>query len=328
MTGEAIKRFEREYQQYHDISPRRRREQLKSIRAMAASAGKAPEDCDADDVRKHLGELSDRGLHVNTIRKELNILKPFFAWGWEAGLVDADRLLRVQRIAAPKKSSAHGIPKPYSKKELAKFRAELAARWPEVEPKFWARWKRGTSPYRRVQPHVMRIQIEAVVALALHCGLRRSEIFNASLDDIHYDNAYVVVRHAKGDNNGEKMREVPHTQTSREAVKAWIEMRTILAPKHERVWLSLAWEEVATRPMRWTRFAELMLTVGDWQLHRFRHTAGTEWLRSTRRLEIVQKLLGHATLQQTLGYAQVIRDDLHEAVQKSELEFEEAVGAR
>jgi len=328
MTGEAIERFERDYQQYHDISPRRRREQLKGIREMAASAGKAPEDCDAEDVRKHLGKLSDRGLHVNTIRKELNLLKPFFAWGWEAGLIDADRLLRVQRIAAPKKSSAHGIPKPYSKKELAKFRDELAARWPEVEPKFWARWNRGTSHYRRIQPHVMRIQIEAIVALALHCGLRRGEIFNASLDDIHYDNAYVVVRHAKGDKNGEKMREVPHTQTSREAVKAWIEMRTILAPKHERVWLSLAWEEVATRPMRWTRFAELMLTIGDWQLHRFRHTAGTEWLRSTRRLEIVQKLLGHATLQQTLGYAQVVRDDLHEAIQKSELEFEEAVGAR
>lgn len=328
MTGAAIERFEKEYQQYHDISERRRREQTKSIRQMAALVGMAPEDCGADEVRKYLGELSERGLHVNTIRKELNLVKPFFAWGWEAGLVDADRLLRVQRIAAPKKSSAHGIPKPYSKKELARFRAELDARWPKVEPKFWTRWKRGTSPYRRIQPHAMRIQIEAVVALALHCGLRRSEIFNASLDDIHYDNAYVVVRHAKGDNNGEKMREVPHTQTSREAVKAWIELRAILAPKHERVWLSLAWEEVATRPMRQTRFAELLLTVGNWQLHRFRHTAGTEWLRTTRRLEIVQKLLGHATLQQTLGYAKLVRDDLHDAVSKSELEFEEAVGAR
>src|SRR4051794_11359300 len=252
MTGEAIMRFEKEYQQYHDISDRRRREQTKSIREMAAIAGKAPEDCGAEDLRKYLGELSDRGLHVNTIRKELNLVKPFFAWGWEAGLVDADRLLMVQRIAAPKKSSANGTPKPYSKKELARFRAELGARWPTVDLKFWARWRRGTSHFRRIQPHAMRVQIEAVVALALHCGLRRSEFFNASLDDIHYDNAYVVVRHAKGDKNGEKMREVPHTRTSREAVKAWIELRTILEPKHDRVWLSLAWEEVATRPMRWT----------------------------------------------------------------------------
>lgn len=328
MTGEVIPKFEREYQEYHDISASRRREQVKSIEGMAANAGKAPTDCGAEDVRAYLGVLGDRGLHVNTIRKELNLLKPFFTWAWQAKLVDADRVLEVQQIAAPRNSSPQSNPKPYSKKELARFRAELDAAWPEADPKFWARWKRGTSPFRRIQRHAMRIQIEAIVALALHCGLRRQEIFNASLDDIHYDNEFIVVRHAKGDVEGSKMREVPHTRTSREAVRAWIELRTILGPTHDFPWLSLAWESVALKPMRWSRFKGLLLTVGKWQLHRFRHTAGTEWLRSTRRLEIVQKLLGHASLQQTLAYAKLVRDDLHEAVAKSELEFEEAVGAR
>lgn len=328
MTGDAIKRFEREYQEYHDISASRRREQVKSIRAMASCAGKAVTDCGAEDLRAYLGSLSDRDLHVNTIRKELNLVKPFFTWAWQAKLIDAERVLEVQHVAAPRTSTGHSMPKPYSKKELAQFRAELDAAWPESESKFWARWKRGTSPFRRIQRHAMRIQIEAIVALALHCGLRRQEIFEASLDDIHYDNAFIVVRHAKGDVDGSKLREVPHTQTSREAVKAWIELRTILGPDHDRPWLSLAWESVALRPMRWTRFKGLLLTIGKWQLHRFRHTAGTEWLRATRRLELVQKLLGHSSLQQTLAYAKLVRDDLQEAVAKSELQFEEAVGAR
>jgi site-specific recombinase XerD len=336
----VIEKFERDYQSYHGIDPSRRREQVKAIEAMAAEAEMPPEECGAEEVKKYLATLSDRGLHVNSIRKHLNMLKPFFNWAWEAGIIDAERLLVVQRIAAPRTSNSHGTPKPYSKKDLERFRAELDRAWPTVEEKFWARWKRGTSPYRRIQPHAMRIQIEAIVALALHCGLRRAEIFKASMDDIHYDNAFIVVRHAKGDQNGDKLREVPHTKTSREAVRAWFELRAILDPDHDKPWLSLAWEGVALRPMRWTRFKGILCTIKQhlappgtkitdhWRLHRFRHTAGTEWLRTTRRLEIVQKLLGHATLQQTLGYAKLVRDDLHEAVAKSELEFEEAVGAR
>lgn len=336
----AIERFERDYQKYHDISPSRRREQIKAIEKMASLAGKDPGDCGVEEVKSYLAHLGDRGLHVNTIRKELNLVKPFFTWGWEAGVIDADQLLMVQRIAAPRKSTPNAVPKPYSKKELMRFYQELDEAWPKVEAKFWARWKRGTSPFRRVRTHAMRIQIEAISALALHCGLRRQEIFKASLDDIHYDNAFVVVRHAKGDNDGERMREVPHTATSREAVRAWIELRTILGPDHSSPWLSLANKTHALKPMRWTTFKGILSTIkkriaptgtktaDHWRLHRLRHTAGTEWLRTTRRLEIVQKLLGHATLQQTLGYAKLVRDDLHEAVAKSEREFEEAVGAR
>jgi integrase len=323
-----IERFEREYQEYHDISPGRRGEQVKAIEVMASLARIAPEDCGADELRAYLAYLSDHGRHVNTIRKHLNMVKPFFGWLWRARLIDAERLLLVREISPPRKSSAKGVPKPYSRKELERFWVELDRAWPKVDERFWARWKRGTSKYKRIAPHAMRIQIEAIVALALHCGLRRSEIFNATIEDIHYDNAYVVVRHAKGDNNGEKYREVPHTQTSRAAVKAWIEVRAMMKPKHDGLWLSLAWEDVAAKKMRFTRFNGLLLTIGDWQLHRFRHTAGTEWLRGTRRIEIVQKLLGHTNLSQTLGYAKLVRDDLHEAVAKSELKFEEAVGAR
>lgn len=318
-----LDRFAREYQDYHGISEHRRHEQLQVITELGAQAGKPPHDCDASDIKQYLSGLLDRGLHVNTVRKKLRMLTPFFGWAWEAGLIDADRLMGIRRISDPRGSSSRGLPRPYSRKELNDFRAELAKRWPEVEPKWWDRWRRGTSRFKRIQTHAMRVQIEAIVALALYCGLRLQEIYSASLDEIHYDNAYVVVSHGKDGRN----REVPHTASSREAVRRWIELRTELAPDHDFPWLSLAWEGVATRPMRWDRFRKLMGTVGDWQLHRFRHTAGTEWLRATRRLEIVQKLLGHASLQQTLGYAEIVRDDLHDAIAKAELKFEEQVAA-
>lgn len=327
-----LERFERDYQEYEGLTDKRRREQLKVLRVLGEVAGKAPEDCDDNDVRAYLKHRSDEGCHVNTIRKELNMLKPFFSWGWSAKVIPADQLLAIQKIGAPRKSTANAVPRPYSKKELEKFWKEFDVAWPKVDQKFWARFQRGTSGFRKVRSEAMRVQLEAIILLALHCGLRRDEIFKASLDDIHYDNAFIVVRYGKG----EKEREVPHTEGSRAAVKAWIEMRTALGVKGDAVWLSLANRDHALKPMRHTRFKALMRTIGNpkpgqpaqWQLHRFRHTAGTEWLRRTRRLEIVQKLLGHATLQQTLGYAKLVRDDLHEAIAKSEREFEEAVGAR
>lgn len=326
-----LDRFEREYQDYHKLSAGRRHEQSIVLRQLEDHAGKPLDECDADDVKQYLGSMLESGNHVNTIRKKLGMLKPYFGWAFEARLIDSDQYVRIDRLGAPSGATGNGLPRPYSRKELTKFFAEFDKRWPVVDEKYWARWRRGTSRFRRIQPHAMRIQIEAIVALALHCGLRRQEIYLASIDDIHYDNAYVVVRHGKGG----KEREVPHTRTSREAVYRWLELRAELKPKksNKSPWLCLAWESIALQPMRWDRFRKLLGTIpsgpdkGRWQLHRFRHTCGTEWLRAIKRIEIVSKLLGHSRIQQTQGYAKIVRDDLHEAVAKAEREFEERVAA-
>lgn len=321
-----LERFKREYQEYHRLSPGRVTAQQKCLLELADHAGKKLVDLDAQDLRDYMAELNDRGLHVNTIRKHLHMIRPFYGWAWEKKLIDGDTLMAINRVSPPRGASSLGLPRPYSRKDLARFRDELAAQYPEVEERWWPRWRNGTSHFKRVQSEAMRIQVEAIVALALHCGLRCQEIYNASLDDIHYDNEYVVVRYAKDHQNGGKFREVPHTTASREAVRRWIELRTELAPKHDRVWLSLAWEAIATKPMAWDRFRKFMGKVGSgWELHRFRHTYGTEMLRSTKRLEIVSRLLGHSRIQQTLGYAELVRDDLQQAVERAEASFMKAV---
>lgn len=321
MDTQAVDRFQREYQEFHKISKGRQRATRSTLRELSEFAGKPILECTGKDLRAYLGDMLDRKYAPSTIGKKLKIVKPFFAWCWEEELVDAQRMMEIQRVKAPRGSSIH-VPKPYSRKELKEFRRQLDRRWPEVDPKFWERWRRGTSRFKKIQPHAMRIQIEAIIALALHCGLRCNEIFSATIDNIHHDNAYVVVPHGKGD----RYREVPHTAASRAAVQAWLELRTELAPSHDRVWLSLAWEEIALRPMNEQRFGELLHTIGPgWRYHRFRHTCGTEWLRATKRLEVVQKLLGHASITQTLGYAQLVNDDILLAVGKAEADFEKAV---
>jgi site-specific recombinase XerD len=77
--------------------------------------------------------------------------------------------------------------------------------------------------------------------------------------------------------------------------------------------------------MRHRAFKDQLSTVGAWELHRFRHTCGTEWLRAGMELELVSKLLGHANITQTLGYAQIVSDDVHRSAMRHHDTFTRAM---
>jgi hypothetical protein len=54
-------------------------------------------------------------------------------------------------------------------------------------------------------------------------------------------------------------------------------------------------------------------------------TCATEWLHAEVPLEKVSKLLGHASLEQTLGYADLVRDDVARSMRRGETDFVTAV---
>ena len=60
--------------------------------------------------------------------------------------------------------------------------------------------------------------------------------------------------------------------------------------------------------------------VEDVHLHRLRHTAGTQMLKSGIPLEVVQKMLGHEDISTTQIYAKVVQDLLKKQMQKLKLE--------
>src|SRR5204862_167682 len=66
--------------------------------------------------------------------------------------------------------------------------ATLDQRYPKLprgEAEKWLRrYREGRGPYARIRLHASGCQLDAVVALALHLGLRLSEIFRASVNGI------------------------------------------------------------------------------------------------------------------------------------------------
>lgn len=332
-TEDAIARFEREYQAFHGISPERRRQQSKLLHEFSDFAGKPLTQVDSSDLSAFAGVLKDRGLHVNTIRKKLNQIRPFVSWAYAVSLIDADQYMKLKAIKDPRGATGKTLPKPYSKAEVALLWQALNAAWPKVPekgPRSQAlnRWLSGKGPWGRVWRHAMRLQIDAMVRLALDLGLRRSEIYELSVDDLHYDNEYLVIRGKSDPNTGDpKIRQVPITDEAREALKDWLEFRALMRPGHGYPWLT-CWADRSTERMRERRFHTLLQdTVGpDWAWHRLRHTCGTWRLRSGMSLENVSTLLGHASLQQTLAYAEIAKSDVARDMERNEAAFQEAVG--
>ncbi len=330
-----LDRFNREYVAYHKISAQRGRQQRRLLLEFEATLdGRRLDQAEYADLQGFAGDLMARDYHVNTIRKKLNQIRPFYSWAYAAGIIDAERYVSLRNVKDPRGATPFSEPNPYTRAELTLFWCALDEAWPMlpasgIHSRALRRWEKGFGPWGRVWKHAMRLQIDAMIRLALDCGLRRSEIFRLSLEDMHYDNDYLVVwRAGKGARAGVRYQQsVPFTRQARQAVYTWVEFRAKMNPEHDRPWLS-CYGNAATQPMWDTRFDSLLYqTIGpEWAWHRFRHTAATNWLRAGMELEIVSRLLGHASLQQTLCYARIVEGDIQKHIDKYEDAFDRAVG--
>lgn len=313
---------------YRQISAQR----IRTARFVLAWITEDGTDLTSPDAAKRLlavlARELDAGRHPNTARKYLMVAKSFYGWGFDNNYIGAETYMRVKRLRTPAGSSNHSTPKPYSRTEIASLWRELAERYPRSTAKQTearlAHFHAGRYTFRPLRAEGNRLMLECLVALALDMGLRRAEIFQLSLDDIHYDNEYVVVL-----GKGRKTREVPFSTRARAAAQEWIEFRTRLNPDHDNPWLSMFFLETALAPLSWDAFETLLkLRIGPtWRWHRLRHTCATERLRAGMPLEAVSRMLGHATLQQTLMYAEIARPDVKAKMDSSEARFDAAVRA-
>lgn len=335
MSTEVLERFRREYESFHGLSEKRIKSQQKELRAFEAHAGRPLLECEGSDLASYLTVLVERGLHVNTVRKLGNMIRPFYTWAYSAKLYDGNTLMGIRSVKNPRGATANTLPRPYSAKDLQRWRKQLATKLPLTDDFKLGYYTTGRARYARVAKHAQRLQVEAIVALALNCGLRRMEIFSLTIDEVHPENAYVVVRQRGERANGkDHAREAPHTRKSRQAVDRWLAFREVLFtahpdyPDHGALWLSLSRYQPAPgwmHPASFQRFSQLLPAIGPWELHRFRHTAATNWLRAGMSLELVSRLLGHASITQTLGYAEIVREDIQRAVEEHEDAFDDLI---
>jgi len=152
-VNDPIATFCGEYHAYHGISPARRTLQTRVLREFEASVAPRPLlEATAADLRAFAAALVGGGLHPNTVRKDLNAVRPFLTWAWERKLIDAERLLEFRAVKPPRGASRQGKPKPYKRDQIDRFWREFDAAYPwardgghERGQMFVSRWERGLS---------------------------------------------------------------------------------------------------------------------------------------------------------------------------------------
>jgi site-specific recombinase XerD len=161
--------------------------------------------------------------------------------------------------------------------------------------------------------HAIRLQLDAVIALALQLGLRRTEIFALDTASVHYDNAYVVVWR-NGEAWGDRCRKVPLTDEARPAIYEWLEFRSLLGIRQDRPWVALQGCNSVGEPMKRAAFDKLLRTyAGDgWTLKRLRDTCAVSWLRRGLSTEHLRQLMGYRTMDDTLPYVRLTGGSLEQ----------------
>jgi integrase len=328
---DALGDFERDLEA-RDVSRARRRDHLRVLRQLLDFLAPASlMAASADDLSAYLTWRDEAGYAPNTLRKERQMALSFFTWAHETERVSAETVFAMRSVVSPKGATNRSRPETYSAKELRFFREVINERWPlmgdERARKFARRWKNGDTPYSRIRKHAIRLQLDAVISLALHGGLRRGEIFALHLDDMHYDNAYIVVW--RGERWNSPYREVPYTEEARAAVEAWLDFRACMGMKHDAPWLNLWAGKTARESIKPDAFAKLLASyvVSDLSYRRLRHTCAIGWLKAGLTLWEVQRLLGHAQLKDTLPYGEAMKTDLEGCVERLQAPFSRALTA-
>lgn len=336
-NGDLLACFEREHFERHSISAHRRTRTLVTLNGLAARLdGRTLAELTPSDIMAWQGAELKRGLAPNTLRNRESMVKAFIGWAHSAGVISFENFMRLKSVDPVRGAQAHLKPRPYKKAEVIRFREVLAEHYPLAPAKgngsrMLPRYLEGKSRFLQVvRDHARRLQIAAQVSLALEEGLRCQEIHQLAVDEVHPHNAAVVVRTAKQEPGVARYREVPWTAHSRNAVAEWLDLRTLLAPAHNSPWLALTYYNPKGE-MGYRHFGESVLAVFDpygteYRWHRFRHTFATERLRAGMPLEKVQVMMGHARLDQTLAYAEIVNSDVATHAEASEALFARNLG--
>jgi len=157
------------------------------------------------------------------------------------------------------------------------------------------------------------VRDQCIVELALKTGLRVSEISQLKLEDIDLKRGgnSLIVRHGKGD----KSRVVKFSSKLKSLILEYIEYRDkdseYLFPSERQDYMSSNGLQKVFK--KWAKQAGL---PARYSIHSCRHYYATALLKVSKNLRLVQMQCGHQNPQTTTVYAQVLDEEIDEAVEK------------
>ncbi|MFH1031369.1 MAG: tyrosine-type recombinase/integrase [Chloroflexota bacterium] len=234
-------------------------------------------------------ETSERRASPATVRHYYNVLRQFYSWLVQEGIV-GENLLGHIHVAKP----VPPVIIPYSVEDIRRMLAVC-----DYDYDHNARFLGSRN--------------RALVLVLLDTGLRLSELMGLKMGDINPENGHIKVL-----GKGRRERVVRVGDAAHQAVTRYLENR----PKNDKEELWLSEEGV---PLIKTGLQSLIQRLkeragvgGAGTIHRFRHTFALQFLRMDRNVFNLQYLLGHSDLDMVRRYTSTMgQEDALAAHEKS-----------
>jgi len=237
---------------------------------MIQADGKARlEEVTKGDLEAFIEREQDRGVKITTIRTKLVCVRAFLRYLVEEGVVSADVFIRRIRLQLPER-----LPRAMDPEDL---RAFLSA--------------------------IDDTLVRAMILVLLRTGMRIGELLETRERDVHLKERRIEIYEGEKNRLG---RVVYLSDDAVGALEAWMKERNpgkeyLFHGQNRRDRISYS-----TARLRFMTYLEKAgLSHKGYTVHTLRHTFATELLNAGMRLECLQVLLGHHSIEETRRYARL-----------------------
>jgi len=221
-----------------------------------------------EDLEAFIEHLQDLGLQVSTVASRVKQVKAFVRFLIEEAVVEPQVLSKRLTIKVPE-----SLPRAIPPEDL-----------------------------RGVLEVIEDLRDRAMVLVLLRTGMRIGELLTTTVNEVLIEERKILIYEAHKNRVG---RVVYLSDDAIDALKAWLRKRD---PRKEYLFYARGRETMCYTTAR-TIFHRYLLKAElphkGYTLHCLRHTFATELLNAGMRLECLQVLLGHTSLQMTRRYARL-----------------------
>ncbi len=225
-------------------------------------------DITRKDIEVFVEQLQDRGLTINSVRNRLVAVYSFIQFLVDSNFLAADILLKKIRLKLP-----DALPRAIDSDDIKRLFAVM------------------NHPRNR-----------AMFLLLLRTGMRIGELLDLRPDDVNLQERKVLIYIGEKNHQG---RVVYFSDDAHEALEEWMKLRNPSRQClfHSSTRHSLTYPAVRTCFVKCLEKADL--EHKGYTIHQLRHTFATDLLNAGMRIECLQPLLGHSTLEMTRRYAKL-----------------------
>ncbi len=221
-----------------------------------------------DDVSGFIEHEQDRGMQPKTVSTRLRLLYAFVSYLVDREVVHPDLLKRKIRVKVPE-----ALPRAMDPDDVKQLLAIID-----------------------------KVRDWAMILVLLRTGMRIGELLETRVSEVNLREKRITIREAQKTRVG---RVVYLSEDACKALRVWLKRRD---PEKEYLFYGQGRQRLSYTAVR-VRFAKYLEKAGlahkGYSLHCLRHTCATELLNAGMRLECLQQLLGHSSIEMTRRYARL-----------------------